>query len=115
MVNSPFSPSPERFQLERDLIFIENHITNPFQFALLNKRALKLFKARWIPGYATVNLLESDIGFESHAIYLLGELDAVISWQWSKKFVKASLASLLAAVTTQAQQSINHIARYSDR
>jgi hypothetical protein len=57
MVNFSFPPSPERLQLEADLIFIENHITNPLQFAFLNKRALKLFEARWIPGYATVNSL----------------------------------------------------------
>lgn len=61
MVNFPFSPSPERRQLENDLIFIQNHITNPLQFAFLNKRALKLFETRWIPGYAPVGLPSSSI------------------------------------------------------
>jgi hypothetical protein len=62
MVHFPFSPSADQLKLESDLDFIQNHITNAHQFALLNKRALRLFKTRWVPnGYAIVYFLPVSI------------------------------------------------------
>ena len=62
MVHFPFSPSKERLKLESDLDFIQNRITNAQQFALLNKRALKLFNNRWVRrGCAIVDLISASI------------------------------------------------------
>jgi hypothetical protein len=73
MVHFPFSPSAERLKLESDLNFIQNHITNAHQFALLDKRALRLFKMRWArKGYAIVDLVLASIDLLSFNPILRG-------------------------------------------